>query len=127
MQYWRRLGAFDFDMIQWTWAVLDFPGQRAAQPLELAGRGAPGSLNYRRRRARPPSIAMIEAMLAARAREDFVSAVRAFDRVLLSGFYVVPLFHAAGSVDRLRCRLETPVPDATDGAAIELWWRERPN
>jgi hypothetical protein len=36
---------------------------------------------------------MIDAMLAARSREDFVSATRALDRVLLSGFYVVPLFN----------------------------------
>ncbi len=32
------------------------------------------------------------AAAGARARE-FVSAVRALDRMLISGFYVVPLFH----------------------------------
>ena len=37
---------------------------------------------------------MMQAMLAAQSREDFVAAVRALDRVLISGFYVVPLFHA---------------------------------
>ena len=38
--------------------------------------------------------AMIEAMLAAPdARDDFVAAVRALDRVLVSGCYVVPLFY----------------------------------
>ena len=36
---------------------------------------------------------MIAAMLAARTREDFVAAVRALDRVLISGYYVVPLFY----------------------------------
>ena len=35
---------------------------------------------------------MIDALLS-RKREDFVSAVRALDRALLSGFYVVPLFY----------------------------------
>ena len=38
--------------------------------------------------------AMIAAMLEARDREDFVAAVRALDRVLLSGHYVIPLYHA---------------------------------
>ena len=38
-------------------------------------------------------------MIAAIARrerrsEDFVAAVRALDRVLMSGFYIVPLFYA---------------------------------
>ena len=37
--------------------------------------------------------AMIAAMLRARERTDFVAAVRALDRVLISGCYVVPLFY----------------------------------
>ena len=37
--------------------------------------------------------AMIAAMLRARERADFVAAVRALDRVLMSGSYVVPLFY----------------------------------
>ena len=45
----------------------------------------------------PAVDAMIAALLAAKEREAFVGAVRALDRVLLSGTYVVPLFH------RLRC------------------------
>ena len=36
---------------------------------------------------------MIAAMLRARERADFVAAVRALDRVLISGRYVVPLFY----------------------------------
>ncbi len=38
---------------------------------------------------------MIEALLSANTREDFITAVRAYDRVLLSGFYIAPLFHAS--------------------------------
>ena len=40
--------------------------------------------------------AMIEAVLNARTAETFRSAVRALDRVLLSGHYLVPLFHLPG-------------------------------
>ncbi len=41
----------------------------------------------------PAIDAMIAALLKAEDREDFVAAVRALDRVLISGFYVIPLFH----------------------------------
>ena len=41
----------------------------------------------------PAIDAMIAALLKARERDEFVAAVRALDRVLISGFYVVPLFH----------------------------------
>src|SRR5438876_8957 len=37
--------------------------------------------------------AMIAALLKAEDRGDFVAAVRALDRVLISGFYVIPLFY----------------------------------
>ncbi|MDN3719334.1 hypothetical protein QW131_09255 [Roseibium salinum] len=33
--------------------------------------------------------------MGARSREHFVDAVRAFDRVLISGAYSVPLYHVA--------------------------------
>ena len=37
---------------------------------------------------------MIAAILAAKSSEDFVAAVRALDRLLISGFYIVPLYYA---------------------------------
>jgi ABC-type oligopeptide transport system substrate-binding subunit len=36
---------------------------------------------------------MIAAMVAANTHEEFNDAVRAYDRVLVSGFYIVPLFY----------------------------------
>ena len=36
---------------------------------------------------------MIKALLEAKDSEGFVAAVRALDRLLLSGDYVIPLFH----------------------------------
>ena len=55
--------------------------------------------------------AMIEALLAAETREAFVSAVRALDRVLLSGDYVVPLFYLPRQWVRLLARVEATRQD----------------
>ena len=52
----------------------------------------PGSFNFAGV-ADPAVDAMIDAMLNAREQEEFQAAVRAFDRVLLSGYYVVPTYH----------------------------------
>ncbi len=41
----------------------------------------------------PAVDAMIAALLKAESREDLVAAVRALDRVLISGIYTIPLFH----------------------------------
>lgn len=123
VQFWRRLGAFDFDMIQWTWGVSTSPGseQRSRWGSDAAGR--PGSLNFAGVRS-PAADRMIAAVLAARSRDEFVSAVRALDRVLLSGFYVVPLFHAPDQWIAYDAGLRRPALTPLDGVALELWWRE---
>ncbi len=68
------------------------PGNEQWQRWGSASREAQGSFNYPGV-ADPAVDAMIEAMLAARKREDFVSAVRALDRILISGDYYIPLYY----------------------------------
>ncbi|MFM6346612.1 MAG: hypothetical protein ACKPFK_15890, partial [Dolichospermum sp.] len=93
VQYWRRVGTFDFDMIQFTWGSSLSPGNEQFNRWGTKSRNREGSLNYAG--ASHPAIdAMIDWMLSARSREEFVEATRALDRVLLSGFYVIPLFNS---------------------------------
>lgn len=92
VQYWRRLSAFDFDMIQWTWPASASPGNEQIGRWGAANAERKGSLNYAG--VKSPAIdAVLQALLGAREREDFVAAVRTLDRLLLSGFYVVPLYY----------------------------------
>ena len=68
-------------------------------------------------------------MLSARSHEAFVSAVRAYDRVLLSGFYIVPLFHAPDQWFAYSTKLAHPTKTPTYaaplfGATLDSWWRK---
>ncbi len=92
VQYWRRLSTFDFDMIQWTWPGSPSPGNEQINRWGSAEALRNGSLNYAGVKSRAAD-AVMTAMLSARGREDFVAAVRALDRILLSGNYVVPLHY----------------------------------
>lgn len=92
VQYWRRLSAFDFDMIQWTWPASASPGNEQIGRWGSANAPRKGALNYAGV-ASPAVDATLQALLAAREREDFVAAARTLDRLLLSGFYVVPLYY----------------------------------
>lgn len=92
VQYWRRLSTFDFDMIQWTWPASASPGNEQIGRWGSANAGRKGALNYAGV-ASPAVDATLQALLAAREREDFVAAARTLDRLLLSGFYVVPLYY----------------------------------
>jgi peptide/nickel transport system substrate-binding protein len=92
VQFQRRRQKFDFDMTFALWQASASPGneQRNRWSAEAADRE--GSYNFSG--AKNPALdALIAALVAAKSREDFVTAVRALDRVLLSGFYAVPLFH----------------------------------
>lgn len=92
VQYWRRLSAFDFDMIQWTWPASASPGNEQIGRWGSANADRKGALNYAGVKS-PAVDAVLQEILGARKREDFVAAVRTLDRLLLSGFYVVPLYY----------------------------------
>jgi peptide/nickel transport system substrate-binding protein len=84
-----------------------------------------GTRNYMG--AKDPAIdAMIAAMLEAREHPDFVSAVRALDRTLMSGCYAIPLFNAGEQWIARWNRIERPAATALNGYLPETWW-QRPS
>ena len=95
VQYDQRRINFDFDMIENRWDQSLSPGNEQAFYWGSAAAGEPGSRNYMGMRS-PAADAMIAALLEARERSEFVAAVRALDRVLMSGIYVIPLLPPAG-------------------------------
>ena len=125
VQYWRRLGSFDFDMVQRTWGASLSPGNEQRNRWSPAAAERQGSLNYAG--VREPAVdRIIDAMLAAETRADFVDTVRALDRVLLSGFYVVPLFNLPDQWLAFEASLRKPAYRPLLGVPVELWWRESP-
>jgi peptide/nickel transport system substrate-binding protein len=122
VQYDRRRLTFDFDMIQNRWDQSLSPGNEQLFYWSSAAAAEEGTRNYMG--AKNPAIdEMIAALLRAENRADFVSAVRALDRVLLSGFYVIPLYHApeqwVARWDAIRHPEKTPL----SGYLPEAWWR----
>ncbi len=92
VQYDRRRLTYDYDMIENRWDQSLSPGNEQAFYWASAAADADGTRNYMG--VKSPAIdAMIAALLKAHERDEFVAAVRALDRVLMSGFYVVPLYH----------------------------------
>lgn len=91
-QYWSRLKDKQFDCIIEGYVVGASPGQEQVNRWGSVAADQPGTLNWAG--VKSPAIdRTINAMLAARGREDFVAAVRALDRLLIAGHYVLPLYH----------------------------------
>ncbi|MBM6595672.1 extracellular solute-binding protein [Microvirga pudoricolor] len=123
VQYWRRLSRFDYDMIQWVWPASASPGNEQRNRWGAANVGRDGSFNYAGV-ASPAADRMIDALLGATSREDFVASVRALDRVLMSGFYVVPLFYIPAQWVAYSADLRRPEALPLFGPNIDFWWRE---
>lgn len=119
----RRINAFDFDVVMQTWQQSLSPGNEAYGRFGRAAAKLEGSRNYAG--IDDPAVdAMIDAMLAAKETDDFVSAVRALDRVLLSGDYVIPLFYVPSQWVSSWTRLRHPSSMPLAGYNIDTWWRE---
>jgi peptide/nickel transport system substrate-binding protein len=122
VQYDGRRLAYDFDMIEYRWDQSLSPGNEQAFYWGSAAADADGTRNYMGVKSAGID-AMIAAMLAAREQEHFVSAVRALDRVLMSGFYAVPLFHLPEQWVARWTGIAHPDETSLFGYLPETWWR----
>jgi peptide/nickel transport system substrate-binding protein len=123
VQFDQRRLAFDFDMIQNRWDQSLSPGNEQAFYWGSAAADQQGTRNYMG--ARDPAIdAMIAAMLQARERPEFVSAVRALDRALMAGCYGIPLYNVQEQWIARWNRIERPVATALSGYLPETWWQK---
>jgi peptide/nickel transport system substrate-binding protein len=69
--------------------------------------------------------AMIKALLEAKDSDGFNAAVRALDRLLLSGDYVVPLFYLPKQWLAYWNKLQRPPDTPLYGYQIDTWWSKQ--
>jgi len=122
-QYVARRRDYDFDMTVNRWFLSLSPGVEQRLYFGARGREEPGTRNYMGV-ADPAVEAMIGTMLESENREDFAAAVRALDRILSAGIYVIPFGYLP--TDRIAWQKEFAKPDrdALYGWRPEVWWRE---
>jgi peptide/nickel transport system substrate-binding protein len=121
-QFQRMLQNYDYDMVPATWYNSLSPGNEQTFYYGSAGRLTKGTRNY-------PGIAdtdldrMIGELLKAKSRADFVAAVRALDRLLVNGHYVVPLYDAGGQWVARWKHIGRPDRQPLHGFEIRTAWR----
>jgi len=119
----RRLG-YEFDMIQNRWDQSLSPGNEQSFYWGSQAADTQGTRNYMG--AKDPAIdATIAALLEARDHTDFVSAVRALDRALMSGFYAIPVLNAGDQWIARWNRIERPKAAPLVGYLPEGWWQRQ--
>ena len=121
-QYVARIRAFDFDMMYATLRQSNSPGNEQRSFWTSAAAERPGSRNYAGIRDAAVD-ALVERIVAAPDRTTLTDAVRALDRVLLHGAYVVPGWYS----DKLRVahwktRVAHPATPPRGGMDVHTWW-----
>jgi peptide/nickel transport system substrate-binding protein len=124
-QFQRILDAYDFDMAPVMWYNSLSPGNEQDFYYGSTGRTIPGTRNY-------PGIddpavdRMIKALLTASSRDDFVAAVRALDRLLVNGFYIVPFYNSGGQWIARWTNIGRPHRQPLSGFEDATLWYNKP-
>lgn len=127
-QFQKRRRDYDYDMIANRWGMSLSPGTEQRYYFGSDGRDLPGTRNYMGV-AEPAVDKVIEAIVAARERPAFVDAVRALDRVLTHGVYVIPFGVLPAQPLVWKRRLGKPAQASLYGwwgwwSGPGLWWEE---
>ncbi|MEP0510739.1 MAG: extracellular solute-binding protein [Aurantimonas coralicida] len=122
-QYQARKNAYDYDMILATYSASLSPGAEQVYRWGSVSRDLPGTFNYAGA-ADPALDTMIGEIVGARSREDFVTAVRAYDRLLISGYYVLPLFHLPEQWLARWKFIQHPETTPLYGYQLPAFWRD---
>ena len=130
VQYQRRRQRFEYDMMIGQWLPAAVPGQ---EQLNRWSDGEPRSgklAQSRRRRFAGARRRDRQSARVAHAARTAFAAARALDRLLLSGFYFVPLQHvnaiwcAHGAAIRHPAHMPL-FPMFPFGFTLENWWSEK--
>ncbi|MBF0268964.1 MAG: ABC transporter substrate-binding protein [Alphaproteobacteria bacterium] len=120
-QYKNRTDSFDFDMTVDVWGASESPGNELQDFYGSASadmRGSRNSIGLKN----PAADAMIAKVISAPDRESLVDAVRALDRVLVWGHYVVPHWHIAYDRVAYWDKFGQPKIIPRQGVQFDAWW-----
>lgn len=126
-QYRERLDSYDFDMTHFIRGLSLSPGNEQLAYWGSDGVANPGSRNLMGM-ASPAAEAMIQTMLTSQSQDDYRAAVKALDRILTAGRYVVPLWYSEFSMlahdANLKYSPSLPAYGDWIGFQPDVWWSQ---
>ncbi|MCK8781139.1 extracellular solute-binding protein [Rhizobium sp. NTR19] len=123
-QYQARSGNFDYDMIVKSYPSSLSPGIEQVNRWGSASKDRQGSFNFAGA-ADPDLDRLIGSMMTVRSQPDFEATVRAYDRMLLSGHYLVPLYHIPDQWVARWSHISYPEKLPLYGYQLNTWWDKR--
>ncbi|MDH5408237.1 MAG: ABC transporter substrate-binding protein, partial [Gammaproteobacteria bacterium] len=126
--YIRRARTFDFDMMVTSYPQSQSPGNELYNLWHSRAAKQEGSRNLMG--VQDPAVdALIEEVVFAPNRKRLVTAVRALDRVMLHGEYLVPnwyiAIHRVAYWNKFGQPEKTPLFYEAESWALQSWWSKR--
>lgn len=124
----KRLQVFDFDLFTVRIPGREAPGAELVDRFGSPSAGTEGSSNLIG--VKDPNVdALLGKVVSSTTRPELVASLRALDRVLRHGHYVIPQWYAATYRVSYRAgKFEQPkvAPDyySPDGWVLSTWWRK---
>lgn len=122
-QYVQRVRNFDFDMISQVLPQSDSPGNEQREYWHSTNADVTGSRNYMGV-SDPVVDELVDMVIQAPDRDALIHRVRALDRVLLHGHYVVPHWHLTKDRVAYWNKLHRPEVTPKNGIDLNNWWIE---
>ncbi|MCE2951003.1 MAG: extracellular solute-binding protein [Alphaproteobacteria bacterium] len=122
-QYESRRLKFDYDMIIHTWGHSLSPGAEQKHYWTSRAAKEEGSRNYPGIQSKAIDL-LCDAVSKAKDRESLVIAIRALDRALLWGDYVVPLYYSAKTRLAYWDKFGYPEINPRVGVVFSTWWHK---
>lgn len=119
----RRLNNYDYDMTLYFWLSTLSPGTEQALYWGCEAAKEPARWNYAGV-CNPAVDALSAAVANATDRDSLLAHIRALDRILTHGNYMIPLYYAGADFVARRDFVHHPPEIPLYGTVLETWWAE---
>lgn len=117
----NRLDNFDFDMAIISFPVSQMPGNEQKEMWGSAAADIKGSFNLIGIK-NPVADDLINKLVQADKKDDYIAAVKALDRVLLNEYYLIPQWYSPHNRVAFRNKFEYPRTGSKVGFQPYSWW-----
>lgn len=117
----NRLDNFDFDMAIISFPVSQMPGNEQKEMWGSAAADIKGSFNLIGIK-NPVADDLINKLVQADKKDDYIAAVKALDRVLLNEYYLIPQWYSPHNRVAFRNKFEYPQTGSKVGFQPYSWW-----
>ena len=117
----NRLDNFDFEMAIAGFNVSRMPGNEQTEMWGSASADVRGSYNILGLK-NPVVDELIKGIISAQRQEDYEAYVRALDRVLLHGWYLIPHWYSPTQRVAYWNKFEQPQTTVKTGFLPQTWW-----